>query len=202
MLDVKVKSQIADLDKTFAALGKESPRAIAKTITILAASGAKELRTTLGDYFTLRNKWTAGGMQYVGATPSSLESFVGTTRDYLVDHVDGAVRDQHLAVPQVGPGRPRTGKLTTTPPSKFPGALKRKARRHLFVGPTSTGSLGLWGEFGSKKSPTIRLLYVFPKQVTVKADWDMPGIVWNRARERFSSAVHESMEKWRRLCKV
>lgn len=210
-ITVTVKDR--NVRKAFKEFGEDAPFGIAETLTVLAASARKRLVSTLDDHFTIRNKNTAKGIIFKKAHRHSLSSHVGTTDDYLADHVVGLTRTaaQHrLSVAQVGDNAPRKSFADITGPAKHPGRLlakdqaKAPAKQRLFLRPTKTGSMGIWRKQGrvrkGRVDPAggIRLIYVLSKKVRVAKDWPMQAIVNRRIEERFDFAIGRGLEEVRR----
>ena len=193
---IQVQVDVKGIDRTFKTLGKRAKPAMAECLTILALSARKELQETLGHYVTVRGPWSLRGMQAIRATPGKLISEVGSTRDYLVGQVSGETRDGNLAVPQVGPGKPRP-QLTSRTKGRFPKDYKEKSKRRVVVLPTSKGSMGLWKEVGSKKNPGLKLLYTFADKVKIKGDrWPMYEIVARKAVAKLPEALKKAFAKF------
>ena len=86
MVRVKFSSKI---DRWFA---KQVGFAARLTVTESADHAIPVINDELADTFTLRGRWTARGTRRVKATRGRNHADVGTTREYLEDHLTGAVR--------------------------------------------------------------------------------------------------------------
>lgn len=82
--------------REFEQFADQFPFAISHATNHVAKGPAvKTLRAALPDYFTLRNKWTAGGIRFFkAATKKDLEARVGAISDYLRAQVAGGPRPQ------------------------------------------------------------------------------------------------------------
>ena len=199
MISVKVDQR--SLQRAFKSLGKDVPKAMAETLTILALSSRKKLIATLPEHMHIRSKWSEKGMQAIPARPSKLTAEVGSTRAYMVDQVYGGTRTGSEAIPQVGAdGQPRKSIQDLTRPSKWPGKLiakdatKPAAKRRIVVMPTKSGARGVWKKTGRMKrgrvpSSPLKLLYVLSKQVRIRPSWPLAAIVQTHAQAKLSSAV-------------
>lgn len=177
--------------------------ALSRALNETAWQARQRLVADLPETFTIRNKWTERGINVKKSTKANLVAAVGSTRDYMVAQAEGEVRQERLAVPLVGDGRPRVTIKDTTPPRKWPKSLAR--RRNVFIGVAGLGwgkgggTHGVWQRTGkppvrSREAKTgLRLLYRFPQEVKVKPRWPLKETVEQVVSEVWPEAVTKAV---------
>jgi hypothetical protein len=179
-------------------LAKQTRYAASQALNDSAFAARRELVDQLGRSFTIRNKYTERGFRIVRSTRQNLEAVVGTSREYLIDQVEGGTR-RHKAIP--------SRHLRKTPTqivrrARWPrqllaqasGPRKRGAKRYLLL--PEKGSRGRMPAFlqrltkgkrravlqrvGRGKSAKLRLL------------WSLPAVTRLRSRYPFDETSQKS----------
>lgn len=190
-------------------MAKQIPFASALALTRTAQAAQEEVRQHLGDTMLLRNKWTEKGVRFRPANKRTLEAEVGSMDPYMETQERGGVRTKGQGVPR---GKTSSGKSLAIPtkalrksPSqivkktKAPGQLLASTRgKGAFIGrPPGRRALGVYQRGGTKRKPTLRLMWTFKRSVVIKKRWPLSeqvqGVVtalWPRfAAEAVAKAI-------------
>lgn len=172
-------------------LGKQIKFAMSQALNDSAFAILKAINSSLPRHFTLRRTHTAKGTRVTKANKRTLIAQVGTTRDYLEDHVTGGTRTR----PAIPTRNLRRNPRRVIGRSRWPGALRggqfflidsRKARGRL--GRRSRGAVKLLYRRGKGRRRTPRLLWTVPKVQPVKPRWPFLNIVAPVHQREFTRA--------------
>jgi len=160
----------------------------------------------LGRRFTLRVKHLASGTRVVKSSKRRLVAKVGSTRDYLVDHVKGGVR-QDKAVPLRAVRKTERQRVTRR---RWPGAMLAKPRhflvdagsprgRHLLTGGLSRHAGRrerlVFRQMGGKvrRRRKLRLMWVIPARQRVRRRFPFARIVERAHRSAYVPALRRRL---------
>jgi hypothetical protein len=182
---------------------KQARYAASRALNDSAFAARSALVTQLGRSFTIRNKYTERGFRIVKASRDKLEAVVGTSREYLVDQVEGGTR-RRKAIP--------SRHLRKTPTqivrrSRWPKQLLAQAstpqkggKRYLILpeGSNKRGSLpsflrritkgnrrAVLQRVGKGKNERLRLLWSLPKTTRVRARYPFEETAQNAHKVTF-----------------
>lgn len=205
-------------------VAKQIPYAISKALNQLAYDGREDAVDRLHKVFTVRNEFVERGVQVTRSTKKNLTAIIGIEdrRGFMEDQIDGGPRHPSAdkagsAVPVAARAKP-TDKVT---PSKFAGALltkdeARKTRRLFFsqlggdrlmllrrLRKRSSRSRGVLKrrykgrEAGTPLKPreVVEVVYVFSKDVQIKARWPFPAIVEKAVADHWDTEMWYALQR-------
>jgi hypothetical protein len=182
-------------------LRKQMRFASAAALNDSAFSARELLARTLPNYFTVRNTWTERGFRVVKANKTNLVAIIGSTRDYLPDHVRGARRkDKAVPTRQVRKrktqriGRARWPSRVLQKPGHFlaqakdvelPGRLRRHQGRAERL---------VLQRVGGKRKRKVRLLWVIPKVLRIQKRYPFARLVQREHARVYPGAFRKRLE--------
>ena len=99
----QIKVDVPENLQTFLA-GRQMPFVISRALNWTGANAQQEIRSGLGNKFTLRNHWVRSGVRIHPSTKSFLETTVYHADPYMTKHETGKPKlppqGTHLAIPR------------------------------------------------------------------------------------------------------
>ncbi len=158
----KLKTWLNDLEL------RQIPFAEASALNGIAFRVQSAVRANLPKKFTIRNSWTAKGIQVERATKSNRVAIIGTIDKFLARHEDGGtfkpMGSKSFSIPLEDIRRNKKGIVTR---SKWPGRLKGKNIR---IAESKRGNGKIMLKYQRNAKP--KLLWAFEKQIKIKPKLD------------------------------
>lgn len=191
---------------------QQVPYAAALALTRTAQDVQAKLRSTMGEFFELKNKFSQSGVQINRAEKrdwplASSEVGVDERREYLIDHALGNSKrtgsnGSRVAIPDTAntwPSKSENVKLTSSgrvPKSKRVGTLKRKktGKRRPFVIRGKSGNEVLAIREGKGRYP-LKILYAFRRDVQIPKTWAFEKIAQGEAQAVYDKRFNEALAK-------
>lgn len=206
---ITVSSDASQLAKQFGRVfAMEIPFAVALALTDLAFMGQKAAKAELAQSFTLRNRYSAGGIQVNRAEKldwphAQSEVGIDERRSYLIDHVLGKRRK-----PQRGPFKavPDEDVVKRGSSGKVPAAMRPKAliKRINAKGNRSKTPVRYVLSYQGKGEALMRftqgssepeLVYWFTRSAWIKKRFNMPDSVQRAVAGQYDSALIRAFER-------
>lgn len=182
---ITVKFDIAPILRALSSMvRKQVPYAISQALNQTAFDARAHLQAHLGDSFTIRNTFTARGLRVEKATKTNHEAAVGSVRDYMKLQEEGGKKVAHSKAMAV-PITPAKQRKTTTPKSKWPGALLK--RSGYFIAKSDKGTPVLYRRKTEGHDAPLEPIFRFTRKVYVPPRWHL--------RDEVGKIVHEKWEK-------
>lgn len=203
---------------------RQIPFATSYAMNLTAKDCVTFMRSDIKRIFTIRNNWEAMGITFDPATKRDLRLTIGSRHDYMAAQVEGGKKlpatGGNVAIPQVGKGRPRALKKSTTPPSKWPKAIVTGNEDTTFIGTPKNRKGAPYGVYrrvernvksgkvakaaSSRTRAGLMLLYVLTPEVKIDKRWPMDQQVeqvWNgrwqaNATTAISKVVESAYERY------
>ena len=159
----------AGLDKA----AQQMPFAAALALTRTAQAAQADVRSQLGESFTLRNGWVSKGMRITAAKKANLEATVYTKDWFMALHQQGGERVSTSPGKDAIPIGARVRPRDMTRKASYPGKLLGDKSKRGYKVKLKDGVIGV---FKRKRKDTndkrgTVLMWIIVKQATVKADW-------------------------------
>jgi len=89
---ITVETNLKSIEKALRLARNQIPFATSYAINQVAADVRKEVKEALRDQYTIRNKWTEGGIRMNASTKKNLEAEVGSLDPYMKEQAEGGER--------------------------------------------------------------------------------------------------------------
>lgn len=205
---ITVDSNASQLAAILGGVAREQiPFATAQALTDVAFAGMQAAKSELEKSLTLRNRFSAAGIQVNRAEKSdwpntAAEVGIEERRSYLIDHVTGKRRKPKESPFKAVPNpkvvkRSKSGKIPARMRPKRlldrAGHRVKGAAHRYIVSYESGGDEALWRY--TKGDSTPELVYYFTKTARIKDTFDMPGAVRKRAADVYDDAIFNRLTK-------
>lgn len=202
MVGLAIKIDASEFERAMRGFERQIPFAIALALTRTAQDAQAVVKAHLGDEFTIRTPWIAKGIRIQAAKKADLAATVGSVDRFMepqaVGGIKTALKGKMVGVPMVGKGRPRPTIKAVTRPSKWPGALTKKANVFYGVAGYKPGTLGVWQRVTRKteggKVRGLRLLYALVEKAKILPHWPIKDQVEDVVRQRWAHNTIAAME--------
>jgi hypothetical protein len=190
-MDITITTNLAGLLAGLTDLQRQQiPFAAAVALTRVAGGVQDTERSELRDTMTLRNRWSASGVQMNRAEKRDFpqafaEVGIEERRSYLIDHITGADRRAkdggRVAIPDTeetfpsGSANIRRSSSGRIPRGQQVRGLKRRKRGKPFTIKGKSGNELLVRRTGNERYP-LEILYAFQRSVKIDKTWNFEGI--------------------------
>lgn len=201
MIDIEIQTNVT---KTLAQLdelaNKQLPFATALALTRLAQASQGDLRSSLRQYFTIRNDFVSKGIRIQAAKKADWpfpRAEIGSKDQFMSLQALGGTKTSQSGKEIAVPIKARPNRQAATPKSSWPGRLlSRRGTKRAFIGTNQSGghpgqrAVLMPSEDGSKE---MQVMWLLKRSVKVRPRWPLNERVNTLVRQQYDQLFGKAL---------